>query len=1070
MRALYILTILICVHTSIVLGQTKWQLHGTVINEKNVPLPNASVVLLEPHRRIAVNAEGKFVVNLDKDSAYINVSFVGYIQQSVIITRNQKDVVISLVPLSKEIEEVYVNSGYHTQRLKTSVGSYEILDSKLLNREVSPDFMSKLENVSSGVLFDRRDATFSSNGRMPNNNVYIHGISTLRTANTGGSAPLIVVDNFPFDGDINLINPNDIENIVILKDAAASSIWGARAGNGVIVITTKSGKYSTSLNQYFSSNFKINEKPDLYGRKIIDNATLIGVEQFLFEKGYYNNLINSAAKPVLSPVVELLIEEKNGNITNSELEEKLQIYAAQDIRADMLKHVYRNAAFQQYAYNLSGGAEKVNFIAQMGYDMSHPVQKSDKLERITGRLFSNFKPYSFLEFTTGISFSNIRSTFASGGDFYSDNGYAFPYVRLVDDTGTSLSVPYQYRTSFIETAGNGKLLDWKFRPIDLINNPPLASDQKNIVLDIGTNVKLIKGLDISLKYRYTYNNNTTHENHNIQSYYARNLINRGSVIVGEAITYGFPYGGILRQNISGGTSNYFRVQGNYNLTQQGHNFTVNGGMEMRSVKSEAMGSTMYGYNEHTLTYATGIDFTKRYPVFGGLASYDIIPFNLYPNKSSTNNFLSFYLISDYNFQQRYLLSASVRKDASNLFGVNTNNKWTPLWSVGTGWNVHEEPFFDVGFISQLKIRGSFGYSGNVDNSMSALTTLQYLPNNNWGIPYEMARIVNLPNKDLRWEKLANWNIGVDLSLFNRKLSGSIDYYIKNTFDLFDSYPLDPSLGVASMLLNAANTKSKGLDVRIDGKIIDKEIRWSSSLLFSYNNNWIVKTLTDPKLPNSYVNVGNISNIENDLVYQVYAYRWAGLNEKGMPQGYLNGEVSTDYRSIMRNKDLSQMDKIGSARPLFFGNLRNTFDYGAFSLSASLSYRFKYYFQRPSINYQNLYANNDGHIDYMDRWQKPGDEYQTHVPVMMYPIDANANLFYSNSTVLIEKGDYIRLQDVRMDYRSNMRLKKKEIPFTLFLMANNVALLWKATKSDVDPEYRGKIPNPRAYSMGLNINF
>src|SRR5690606_28958941 len=194
---------------------------------------------------------------------------------------------------------------------------------------------------------------------------------------------------------------------------------------------------------------------------------------------------------------------------------------------------------------------------------------------------------------------------------------------------------------------------------------------------------------------------------------------------------------------------------------------------------------------------TSLDFTRRYPGFGGLASSDIIPVNQINNTSISNNFLSFYAIADYHYEKRYLLSASVRRDASNLFGVATNKKWTPLWSIGAGWNVHHENFWNTKHIDVLKLRGSFGYSGNVDDSMSALTTLQLMsPSTEWGVPYNVGRIVGLPNELLRWEKLANWNVGVDIAFAQRRWSLTADYYVKHTYDLFDTFQLDPSVGAS----------------------------------------------------------------------------------------------------------------------------------------------------------------------------------------------------------------------------------------------------------------------------------
>lgn len=1068
MRTLLTLCIVI-MYIQVTLAQDVWTFKGTVRDQKGKALQGALVIDSKNRSRQETDLNGQFFLRLQEDTARLQIRFVGYDNKSILISRNNPEIEVILTDQVKELEEIMVSSGYQIQKLKTSVGSYEVLDANTLSREIGPDFMSRLENQTSGILFDRQSELFLNGGRMPENNVYIHGISTLRNANSGGSAPLVVVDNFPFEGDINMINPLDIENIVVLKDAAASSIWGAKAGNGVIVITTKRGNYGSQIKQDVITNFRVHGKPELYKRQTISNADLIEVERFLFEKGYYSSRINSASKPVLSPAVELMLKAQQDAINLEQLERELTALAEVDIRDDMLRYAYRNAGFQQYNYNLSGGGERSSFVASIGYDKLLPTQKSDREQRLTMKLNNRTKLYRFLEITAGVTFSELKRKYAYGNNFYTDNGAAFPYVRLADDQGNHLAIPYQYRIPFVDTAGNGMLLDWKFRPLDVVDNPPFSTTVRNLRFDIGTNTDLPYGFRLDVKYRYSLIQSNVDEHQDIHSYEARNLINRGSQIVGEKVNYQFPYGGILRQRRSNSNTHYFRTQLNYNLATDGHDLSINLGGETQSMRDGSMGNVLYGYDDANLTYATNLNFSNTYPVFAGLSPSDRIPDNVYANQRMVNNFVSTFLIADYNFKQKYLFSASARRDASNLFGVSTNNKWTPLWSVGGGWNIHEESFFPKEDIELLKIRSSFGYSGNVDNSMSALTTIQYVSGNSWGLPYNMARIINLPNKDLRWEKLVNWNLGVDFSLFKHALSGSVDYYEKKTYDLFDSYPLDPTVGSSSMVLNIANTRSKGVDIRINGKIGDRKVRWNSLLLFTYNNNWIVKTASEPKNPSSYTNMGSVSNLADDMVYSVYAYKWAGLNEEGKPQGILNGEVSTAYRDIMRNTDLDEMDKLGSARPLFFGTWRNVISLHSFSLSATLTYRFKYLFKAPSINYDKLYSSNDGHKDFEKRWQKPGDENWTNVPAMVYPLDINANNFYLNSSILIERGDYIRLQDIRLEHSGNISIVGRKLNFNIFGMMNNVGLLWKATDKDIDPEYRGNIPASRYYSMGLNFS-
>jgi len=304
------------------------------------------------------------------------------------------------------------------------------------------------------------------------------------------------------------------------------------------------------------------------------------------------------------------------------------------------------------------------------------------------------------------------------------------------------------------------------------------------------------------------------------------------------------------------------------------------------------------------------------------------------------------------------------------------------------------------------------------------------------------------------------------------LSFSLDAYRKYTTDLFDNFPMDPTTGTSSMVLNVANMKSEGVDIKISTVNPFGSFQLGTTLLLTYNNNWITKTYLDYSSPPSYVRTGSLSTLAGTIAFPAYSYKWGGLDpDTGEPMGYLDGEPSKDYRTISSSSTkLEDLVFHGSARPLYFGAFRNTLDYKRWSLSMNIVFQLSYYFRRTGLDYGELFSNSVGHADYYNRWQHPGDEKTTHVPSMQYPDNSSASTFYGYSEVLMEKGDHIRLQDIRLDFRmgevANLGLRSAQA----FIYAQNIGVLWKATDLDLDPVTKGGIPSPRSVSVGLNLSF
>lgn len=1069
----YIILIFYLMALQTVYGQTHTVRGRVVAEHDGTGIQNVTVYAIQQKITVRTDALGNFQLQLQGEDATLKVSHIGHQPRNVTIGLPQQEpLLIALSAAIHQLDEAVVSTGYETLSKERATGSFEKIDNVMLNRSVSMDVLSRIENLTTGIHFEKGSANFNAAGRRPDHDVYIHGVSTLRNGTLGGNAPLIVLDNFPYEGDINSINPNDIESVTILKDAAAASIWGAKAGNGVIVLTSKKADYEQTTQVSVTSNINLFQKPDLYQHRVIKTSDYIDVEQFLFQQGFYASKENSRTRPALSPVVEILIKQRDGQLSANEAQQAIDAYRQNDVRTDMLRYMYREGIQQQHALQISGGTSRQKFIIAGGYDHALPSSRvGGQNSRITLRAENNLKLVRNLELALGIRWAANRAQSVSA-DTYQSSGYPFPYIALADEDGKAIAVPKDYRMGFLDTAGNGRLLDWHYRPLDEIQHPPSSVSSEELLINLGLNYKFTGWLNLDVKYQFSQFGTKNETHYDINSYYARNRINRGSEITEAGVKYHFPFGGI--QNTFRQTSGGHRLRGQLNLNKQwsgsSHQLHAIFGAEVQERNNRGDGFIAYGYNDELLTYAGQIDFTYRYPVYGNLASTESMPYPIMDFTETTNRFVSFFSNASYSYSNRYTASLSARRDASNLFGVKTNDKWTPLWSAGLSWAIDREPFFAVQWLPKLKIRATYGYSGNVDNSMSALTTIWYGSQSYTGVDLPGAELLDPPNPSLRWEKVRNTNLGLDFAFSGNRIKGSIDYYWKHTQDLLHNYPIDPTVGVTSMTMNVARTKSRGLDININTQNLSGRLGWATHVLFSYNNNWITHSYVDYTRPSSYVRGVGMSQIPNTLAFPIYSYRWAGLNpETGEPMGYVAGEVSQGYRSIT-SADTKLEDLVfhGSARPLYFGSLRNDFTYRGFSLSVNISGFFSYYFRRAGMDYAALINSSDGHIDYYARWQKPGDEQTTHVPAFQYPV-GTGNTFYLNAEPLVEKGDHIRIQDARIAY-SLPSIGDWVKGGQVYLYANNLGIIWRANNLGLDPRVNGNIPMPTSYAVGVNLNF
>ncbi|MFC6102841.1 SusC/RagA family TonB-linked outer membrane protein [Olivibacter domesticus] len=1058
---LYVLISLCCLHYKV--GAQNRLIYGNVKgSDHEQPLEGATVRGMGSNLMVYADSNGAFKLALPADVDSLLISYVGYKPIQIGLQIDLKlPLDILLERAGEELDEVVVSTGYQQLPKERATGSFVQVDNTLLNRRVSTGVIDRLEDVTSGLQLDRRGSEVK---------IDIRSRGTIMA----NDQPLIVLDNFPYDGNIENINPNDIESITVLKDAAAASIWGVRAGNGVIVINTKKGGYKQKLNMEANANLQVVSKPDFNRLPWMSSADRLELEGFLFEKGYYNATENSNNKLPLSPGVELRIAERDGLISPQQLQAELDRLEGYDIRKDYSKYLYQPAVNQQYALNFRGGGTGYTYYLSSGYDKNRAALVGNSMERLTLRAESNIQVAKPLELNLGLIYTHTERQRNGLGMSVTQ----LPYARLADNNGMPLPIVKDYRFPFVQQATGNGLLDWTYRPLLDRDLQELGTNTADMRVNTGLKYTFLPGFTLEAKYQYQRANDIDTDLRYGESYYVRNLINRySSINTDGGVTRPIPLGDLMDRADALLASHTFRGQLNYQKDWDHHQLVGLAGYEYRTLKTDRNSVRWYGLDREILTYNQQMDFNTRFPLYHNGSLLRI------PNTGSMGGTfdaaISYFSNAAYTFQGRYTFSGSARIDQSNLFGVSANQKSVPLWSAGLSWLISEEPFYKREW-PYLKARLTYGYNGNVDKSISAFTTAMYYNAASiTGLRY--ANIANPGNPELRWEKTGILNAAIDFAAFQHRLSGSIEYYHKKGADLIGFAPLDPTTGLKSFKGNVGNIRGQGVDIMVNAEAIRGKFNWRINLLYNYAVDEVTRYMEPVTLVGNYLgdaSIGRASNaitpIEGMPVFSVYGFAWAGLDPaSGDPLGFLpSGEISNDYNQLARTATFDQLIFMGRARPPHAGSLRQTFSYANFSASMNLAFKFGHYFRKPTIHYNQLFAGVDapGHSDYALRWRQPGDEAGTSVPSLVYPANAARDDFYQSAVINVLKGDLIRLQDVTLNYTCTPNFGGKPLikQLDFYMYLSNLGLLWTANKKGLDPDYLELRP-PFTAAFGLKLS-
>lgn len=1095
---------------------------GTVFDETGKPLPGATVRVKGSNKGAVTTELGNFSI-YGPAKGIIVASYLGYVTKeiNVIAADANRGLKITLSSVATGLGEVtIVSTGYQDLPKERATGSFELINKEQLQHSTDPNLLKRLEGITTSFDF-RNDIVpiNSSRGIAPSPlaNLTIRGKNTLNVmnllnagdpvrANIGlnlSGQPLVVIDGIASAYSIDQINPNDVENITILKDAASASIWGSRAANGVIVIKTKKGNFQSPLQVSFNSNLTVSEKLNLFYQKTMSTSDYIDAQMFLYNKKYDPNNPNAflgdpsilVAQMAISPVANIMNQQKRGQITAIQAQAQLDALRNNDIRNDYTKYMLREPVNQSYSLGLSGGTKTIAWRLSGAYDKSLNNTINSGSNRTTANYVISIKPIPKLDIQAGLTYSQSNTNNQSNFDQIragNINTNFYPYTKLAGDQGEPLVVPRTYTPQFLNllatTYGN-KILDYQYKPLEDINEGYYKTKVQNVNINLVVNYQIIPSLSANVTFNENVGYNKSSDLKTQESWYMRDLINRFTN--GNNLNKNLPLGAQYVETKVETNNQTLRGLLNFNETwNEKHNLTAIAGMDVSDNYGLLNTNGYYGYDPSTMRFTNNIDYKNIQQLLfadpvSGAGFGRISPINAIADTKVRT--ISYFSNAAYTFDKKYTLSASLRRDMSSLFGIGGDDGGTPFYSVGGSWSINNEKFYQISWLPYLKLRATYGYNGNVNPATAAVPILNFIPASQVSssgnlLEYEYAN--NPTNSKLRPEKTGVFNLGLDFGFKNNRISGSLEYFIKTTKDLLTTNRSDPSTGFNTLFSNAGNLRGSGIDLNLNSLNLNAgSFRWNSNFLFSYNRVKITSIYSQIPFDAGSVtlNVVGVRPPGYDLS-GIFAFKWAGLDPNtGDPRSYLNDNVVSISNTAagdaafnaLQIAPVNTLRYFGSGTPTYYGSFRNTFSYKSFSLSANLQYKLGYWFRRPSTEevFYNLLVDNDAiqGAEYANRWQKSGDEKFTNVPSFTYPVvSAYRDQLYQYSEINVLKADHIRLQEINLSYTFQ---KKTWVLKNLRIYGNvsNLGIIWKANKLGLDPD-SFDYPIPRTYSFGLSANF
>ena len=1043
-------------------------LRGTVTDDNGEPLMGVSVSTDGGTPLAVTDADGKFSIAMPANATQLTFTYVGMATQTINIGQ-RSNFYVAMSAGEQALKDVVV-TGYQTISRERTTGSFNVVTPEKLKGKLQTNILARLEGMVPGMM--------QQNGAL-----YIRGMSTL---NGGANAysPLFVVDGLPFEGDVSSINPATIKTITVLKDAAAASIYGARAANGVVVISTIDAKGENKTTIRYDASVKFTPKPDMDYLNLMDTREMMDLREYGFK---FNSVPYAMIPPnyYLAPVSELLYKHRDGLIDEQTFQNGMNKYRNLNNRKQLEDFYTQTGIEHQHNLSLSGGNDINRYVFTLNYTGNRFNARYNQMQRYGATLRDNIKLTSWLNAEAALTINYNNTNSDRGMGTYTDMYRNQPsYTMLKDEGGNPLNVPtYKSEWEMNRLIGLG-LKDEHYSPITNRREERYNSNENYYRLMLGLNLKIMKGLNVDVRFQTENSADKTVEIRSERSYYVRNMINDAAQYdpTTKKLTLNVPEGAHYAESRGDADSYTLRAQLNFNRDFGPHSITALAGGERRRTKTTNTSIYYMGFDESTLAYKpidpTALTNLKRTESLAGSFSWSFTG-NNWINEIE-NRYVSFYANAAYAFDSKYNLTASIRVDQSNLFGTDPRYQYRPLWSVGGAWHIAKERFLagKLSWLNALTLRATYGIGGNVPRGTSPYVTLKAAQYNPWSKDFG-AEIKSPPNYTLRWEKTATTNLGLDFAVLNNRLSGSIEVYHKHSTDLLAQRDADPTLGFKQLTLNYGNMTNKGIEVSLNSvNLQTRNLRWTTGLNFGYNKN----TLDDVEdsNPNVHSYTSGFAAVKGHPLGAIFSFRYAGLSPTdGTPRYYVEGGSKTEAQV----SNLSDLVYSGTRHPTYSGSFSNTIAYKDFELSFMLVFYGGNVLRTEPAPFVSEPSHLNPNKEMRNIWRQPGDERNPDATPAFtgYALDlATVRHPWYAADRHVFKADYAKLRHLSLTYRVPQRLVAKcglaQLAFTL--QGQNL-LSWTANKYGVDPEALGTtgygwgmrtIPTPATWTFGLSATF
>lgn len=1061
---------------------------GVVTDENNQPLPGVHVVLKGSQKGVATDGKGEFKVAVDTTTKPVFVlSFIGRQPKELQVT--EKDHYKVMLPLRIEKFEDVVVTGYQTLSRERSAGSFSRVSGEDIAQKanLTGNILETLEGLAPGL---------SVNYGIGEDKFLIRGTTSINSS----TEPLIVVDGVALEeGNIEeLVNSNDVESVTFLKDATAASIWGARAANGVIVITTKSGKSAERrLKVTYDGSFTYKGLPDFDYRELMNSAQIVqsAVEIFDPEAYPWSNITTKNGGALVYPHEIPLYQHASGEINEDERDRQLAALAALNNRSQVEDYLLQPSLFTKHTISFSGAAHIYSIYGSVGYEYNQDTERAN-----TNKIQVNFRhnvqlaKWLSIDLTTNLSVQNTKTGLMPSS---TDVNTILPYEMLADEQGNPLdhshTVFYEdYRKEMEEKS----LLDLSYVPLNDMEEGFNKSKSVNGRLNLGIVADLAKGLKYEGRFQYQQNYTKSELYYSQYAFRVRRELARftqpANPPATTAPTYYLPTtGGHYTLSNTDGKNWTVRNQLSYDRTfgDGKSQITAMAGMEVQSAFSSANSSTRRGYDPQSQTYQSYDEKALETNGISGAVYSDFGTFSntlktkIFSQSETENRFVSFYSNVAYTYNNKYTLNGSIRVDQSNLYGSDPSVQFKPVWSVGAAWNLKQENFLDgIGFLNRLNLRFSYGLGGNSPkpgrggpyNLMKGSSSAMF---SGLGLGYA---IMYPANDKIRWERTRTINGGIDLAVLHNRIIASVDVYHKLTTDLLATMPTDQTLGWEEVYTNSGDMTNRGFELSLKTKnVVAGDFSWSSVLTLTHNRNKVKKFYLEGAMTAS--RKVTLNYIEGYAGNSLFAYRWAQLSKEGNPQIYnAEGQIVTSTSDESLTADAVRY--CGVTQPKWYGALTNNLSYKGFDLSFMFVYNFGHKMRRNVNNFWYGRLARNVSKKFLDRWREPGDEDLTDVPKYVSKLVDNRTKsreisFYESADINVLNASYVKLRDVTLTYSLPKRWCDKVYTdkITLRAQASNLWLI-AANKDGIDPEYhqyksglRGTKYGP-SWSLGLTVHF